>query len=68
MTSQSSRQKHVSIKIPDQILLIIDEMVRVGSYESRSHFLRIAIEELLKSELGTWENLVNQIFNQNRRA
>ncbi|MFW9856094.1 MAG: ribbon-helix-helix domain-containing protein [Candidatus Thorarchaeota archaeon] len=67
MTTQTPRQKHVSIKIPDRILTIIDEMVRIGSYESRSHFLRVAIEELLKSELGTWEDLINQISNQNKR-
>lgn len=56
-----TRQKPISIKIPDQILILIDNFVRLERYESRSHFLRIAIEELLKQELGTWEKLVDQI-------
>jgi Arc/MetJ-type ribon-helix-helix transcriptional regulator len=56
-----TRQKPISIKIPDQILILIDNFVRLGQYESRSHFLRIAIEELLKSEIGSWEKLVNKI-------
>jgi Arc/MetJ-type ribon-helix-helix transcriptional regulator len=56
-----TRQKPISIKIPDQVLLLIDQLVRLGHYDSRSHFLRNAIEELLKNEIGTWEKLVNQI-------
>ena len=55
------RQKPISIKIPDQILILIDNFVRLGQYESRSHFLRVAIEEMLKQETGTWEKLVDQI-------
>jgi Arc/MetJ-type ribon-helix-helix transcriptional regulator len=55
------RQKPISIKIPDQILILIDNFVRLGQYESRSHFLRIAIEELLKQERETWDKLVDQI-------
>jgi len=56
-----TRQKPISIKIPDQILILMDNFVRLRRYESRSHFLRIAIEDLLKNELGTWEKLVDQI-------
>ncbi|MHA2202965.1 MAG: ribbon-helix-helix domain-containing protein [Candidatus Hodarchaeales archaeon] len=56
-----TRQKPISIKIPDQILILIDNFVRIEHYESRSHFLRVAIEELLQQELGTWEKLVDQI-------
>ncbi|UCE14240.1 MAG: ribbon-helix-helix protein, CopG family [Candidatus Heimdallarchaeota archaeon] len=56
-----TRQKPISIKIPDQILILIDNFVRLERFDSRSHFLRIAIEELLKQELGTWEKLVDQI-------
>ncbi len=56
-----TRQKTISIKIPDQILILIDNFVRLEQFESRSHFLRIAIEELLKQELGTWDKFVNQI-------
>ncbi len=56
-----TRQKPISIKIPDQILILIDNFVRIEQFESRSHFLRIAIEDLLKQELGIWEKLVDQI-------
>ncbi len=56
-----TRQKPISIKIPDQVLILIDNFVRLGHYESRSHFLRIAIEDLLKNEIETWERLVDQI-------
>ncbi len=56
-----TRQKPISIKIPDQILILIDNFVRLEQYKSRSDFLRIAIEELLKHEAGTWEKLVDQI-------
>jgi Arc/MetJ-type ribon-helix-helix transcriptional regulator len=56
-----TRQKPISIKIPDQILILIDNFVRLGHFESRSHFLRTAIEDLLNRELGTWEKLVDQI-------
>ena len=56
-----TKQKPISIKIPSKILILIDNLVRLGQYESRSHFLRIAIEELLKNELDTWDKLVNQI-------
>ncbi len=55
------RQKPISIKIPDSVLILIDNFVRLGQYESRSHFLRIAIEELLKQESGTWDKLIDQI-------
>jgi len=54
------RQKPISIKIPDQILILIDNFVRLGQYESRSHFLRVAIEEMLKEETGIWDKLVDQ--------
>jgi len=56
-----TKQKPISIKIPSKVLILIDNLVRLGQYESRSHFLRIAIEELLKNELETWDKLVNQI-------
>ncbi|MHA2223696.1 MAG: ribbon-helix-helix domain-containing protein [Candidatus Hodarchaeales archaeon] len=56
-----TRQKPISIKIPDQLLILIDNFVRLEQYESRSHFLRNAIEELLQQEIGTWEKLVNKI-------
>ncbi|WP_455143430.1 ribbon-helix-helix domain-containing protein [Candidatus Hodarchaeum mangrovi] len=56
-----TKQKPISIKIPSKVLILIDNLVRLGQYESRSHFLRIAIEELLKNELDTWDKLVNQI-------
>ena len=59
-----TRQKPISINIPDQILILIDNFVRIEQYESRSHFLRVAIEELLKQELGTWEKLVDQISDK----
>ena len=55
------RQKPISIKIPDSVLILIDNFVRLGQYESRSHFLRIAIEELLKQESETWDKLIDQI-------
>ncbi len=56
-----TKQKPISIKIPDQVLILIDNFVRLGRFESRSHFLRTSIELLLKNELGIWEKLVNQI-------
>ena len=59
-----TRQKPISIKIPDQVLILIDNFVRLERYESRSHFLRTSIELLLKNELGTWEKLVNQISEE----
>ncbi len=57
-----TRQKPISIKIPDQVLILIDNFVRLERYESRSQFLRTAIELMLKNELGTWEKLVDQIY------
>ena len=65
MEPKMMRQKPISIKIPDQILILIDNFVRLGQYESRSHFLRVAIEEMLKQETGTWDKLVDQISGKN---
>ncbi|MHA2073540.1 MAG: ribbon-helix-helix domain-containing protein [Candidatus Hodarchaeales archaeon] len=59
-----TKQKPISIKIPDQVLILIDNFVRLERYESRSQFLRTSIELLLRNELGTWEKLVNQISEE----
>ncbi|MEM1694544.1 MAG: ribbon-helix-helix domain-containing protein [Ignisphaera sp.] len=41
----------VSVKIPDQYIDAIDELVRRGRYVSRSEVIRTALRELLKREL-----------------
>jgi len=43
--------KLVTVKIPEQFLEGLDELVRKGIYTSRSEAIRIAIRDLLKKEL-----------------
>ena len=42
----------ISFKLPAAYLVSIDELVRMGRYANRSEAIRIAIRDLLKSELG----------------
>ncbi|MEM0453431.1 MAG: type II toxin-antitoxin system ParD family antitoxin [Sulfolobales archaeon] len=43
--------KLVTVKIPDIYVEGIDELVKLGRYSCRSEVIRIAIRDLLKSEL-----------------
>ena len=54
-------QRSISIKIPDLVLTVIDNLVRIGLYDSRSDFLRKAIEDIINSEFGKWETLVDEL-------
>lgn len=41
----------VSVKIPDQYIDAIDELIKRGRYTTRSEVIRTALRELLKREL-----------------
>jgi len=46
----------ISLKIPDRVLKMIDDLVEEGLYPSRSEFIRTAIIQLLRRELRVREN------------
>lgn len=39
-----------TVRMPQEMILQVDNQVREGKYMSRSEFIRIAIRELLKEE------------------
>jgi len=41
----------VTLKLPETLVTMIDELVKCGWYESRSEFIRIAVTEKLKREV-----------------
>lgn len=43
----------ITIKLPDGLLEGVDELVKLGLYNSRSAVIRTAVRDLLKREL--WE-------------
>ncbi|PUA32971.1 MAG: CopG family transcriptional regulator [Candidatus Terraquivivens tikiterensis] len=42
----------ISVKMPEALIEGMDELVRKGMYPSRSAVMRMAVRDLLKSELG----------------
>jgi len=42
--------KMVSMKLPEAMIQLIDELVEMGTYPSRSALIRTAIRDLLKKE------------------
>jgi Arc/MetJ-type ribon-helix-helix transcriptional regulator len=44
----------ISVKVPDQFVEGLDDLVRNGVYPSRSEAIRVAIRDLLRREL--WDN------------
>jgi len=47
-----TRLKLISLKLPEEMLDTIDEIVKTGKYASRSEFIRTAIREKIERELG----------------
>ncbi|MEA2070212.1 MAG: ribbon-helix-helix domain-containing protein [Asgard group archaeon] len=41
----------ISVKIPENFLEGLDDLVRLGVYPSRSEAIRVAIRDLLREEL-----------------
>jgi len=42
----------VNVKLPDDLVDLIDELVRLGKYSSRSEFIRFAIADKLQKEFN----------------
>lgn len=45
-------KRSVSVKLPSDVLALLDELVASGVYKSRSHAVRVAVEELVKRDLA----------------
>ncbi|MCS7368433.1 MAG: ribbon-helix-helix domain-containing protein [archaeon GBS-70-058] len=45
--------KVISIRLPEEYVRIMDEIIRLGIYPSRSEFVRAAIREHLKREIDS---------------
>lgn len=43
--------KVICIRLPEQYVKAMDELIRIGTYPSRSEFIRAAIRDYLKREL-----------------
>lgn len=43
--------KLVTVKLPEALVAGMDEMIKMGVYNSRSALIRAAVRDLLKSEL-----------------
>lgn len=41
----------ITIKLPEELVESIDELVAVGRFKSRSELVRKALEEIIKKEL-----------------
>lgn len=44
--------KLISVKLPEAMIEMLDELVRRGSYPSRSAAIRAAARDLIKKEYG----------------
>ena len=42
--------KLITLKLPEEMIEAIDELVKIGRYTSRSEFIRAAIREKLEKE------------------
>jgi Arc/MetJ-type ribon-helix-helix transcriptional regulator len=49
--------KVLSIRLPEEYVKAMDEIVRMGIYPSRSEFIRAAIREHLKREIDSSSNI-----------
>lgn len=52
--------KLISVKMPEALIEGMDELVRKGMYPSRSAVMRMAVRDLLKSELGKFKFSSNE--------
>jgi len=43
--------KVISIRLPEEYVRVMDELIRIGVYPSRSEFVRAAIREYLRIEI-----------------
>ncbi len=58
----SEAQKPISLKVPEKMLLAIEDCIKKGYFESRSEFFREAIRELVNEELHSkkWEGFIKK--------
>jgi putative addiction module CopG family antidote len=45
-----ARLKLISLKLPEEMIETINELVKIGRYTSRSEFIRAAVREKLERE------------------
>ena len=43
--------KLVTVKLPEGVLVAVDQLIQMGMYPSRSALIRAAVRDLLKNEL-----------------
>ncbi|MEM1842243.1 MAG: ribbon-helix-helix domain-containing protein [Ignisphaera sp.] len=60
-----TKMKIVSVKIPDQYIEAMDELIKKGRYVSRSEVIRTALRELLKREL--WSSRSHEMRKRDPR-
>jgi len=48
----------VSIRLPEVYIELIDELIRLGIYPSRSEIIRVALREFLSKEINTHGNVM----------
>ncbi len=67
MSLASEAQKPISLKVPEKMLLAIEDCIKKGHFDSRSEFFREAIRELVNEELHSqkWE-MFSQKDNNSR--
>ncbi len=44
-------KKSISIKLPLELVEMMDELVAMGRFPNRSELVRVAVEEVIKKEL-----------------
>ncbi len=60
--------KIVTVKMPEDYINALDELVRRGLFTSRSEAIRIAVRDLLMRELWEKSRINARIYSRNRRA
>ncbi|HDO20745.1 MAG TPA: ribbon-helix-helix protein, CopG family [Candidatus Bathyarchaeota archaeon] len=56
--NSGERLKIVSIRLPEVYIELIDELIRLGIYPSRSEIIRVALREFLSKEINTHGNVM----------
>jgi len=62
------RLKTVSVKLPKEVVELLDMLVVEGGYYSRSQIIRRALIEFLKNTMNTDTHIPEQKFKQAIRA
>ncbi|MEM2136843.1 MAG: ribbon-helix-helix domain-containing protein [Candidatus Methanomethylicia archaeon] len=51
----------ISIRLPENYVKVMDELIRIGAYPSRSELVRAAIREYLRREIESSDGIIKII-------